>query len=583
MQPNLSLKQPHNVEDAKHNAEDAKHKAENIKHKAEDAAQSGQTPNTDYSLLLKRLKNSLLHSEEDLSSTNAILKKSDIWQQLDPSQMADWAALSQIAGDIELALQIYSYLTKHYPDFKKGQAEYSELLSILNRQAASEPLPLHQTAQDSAVSEPLPLHQTAQDSAVSEPLPLHQTAQDSAASLPFEQMIQKRELMEYYLNLFSGREDIFARQWADKNENKSGYVPIRYAITLANIEEHLNGLKTYGIYLLKSNSQVKCGVIDADINPQYRTGKITAEQRNTVYREKSWMISRIFENSKELGITPLLEYSGHKGYHFWYFFSQPVDASKVKAFLTRVAEPVNRDITSFHLEVFPKQEKLTEKGLGNLVKLPLGIHRKNGKPSFFMECAKRDLESQLFFLKKVQIAAPDILDSAFKLSCEEQNNQVVLHPRMAAIAKDYPELYELERLCPPIGQIIGISRDGKNLNTREEKILLQTIGFLPRAKHLIHYIMARCSEYNPHLVDFKISRITGTPLGCKKIHSLLGFTGDYCPLKPDSSTGYIHPLIHLQAWKDAAEKKTPKGMRIENLQDALENMKCAIVQLQRFI
>ncbi|MBF0230057.1 MAG: hypothetical protein HQK63_10820 [Desulfamplus sp.] len=115
-----------------------------------------------------------------------------------------------------------------------------------------------------------------------------------------------------------------------------------------------------------------------------------------------------------------------------------------------------------------------------------------------------------------------------------------------------------------------------------EKIIFQTIGFLPRAKHLIHYLMAPCSEYNPHLVDFKLSRIAGTPLGCKKIHSLLGFQGDFCPLKPDS-TGYIHPLIHLKSWQEIAEKKSPKAMRVENLQDALENMKAAIVQLQRFL
>ncbi|MBF0390714.1 MAG: DNA primase [Desulfamplus sp.] len=522
---------------------------------------------TDYSLLLKRLKSSLLHSQEDLdsSSTNAILKKRDVWQKLDPTQMAEWAALCQMAGEVELALEIYSYLAQTYPDFEKGQSEYIELLTLFNKK-------------ESDLSPQLPFSLSS-PSAPSAP----SAAEAEAASLPFETMIRKKELMELYLNLFSGREDIFARQWADKNENKSGYVPVRYSMTLAHIEEHLNGLKTYGIYLLKSDSKVKCGVIDADINPEYRTGKITADQKNTLYREKSWMISRIFEISKQLGIKPLLEYSGHKGYHFWYFFNQPVDASKVKAFLTRVAEPVNRDIKAFHLEVFPKQDRLTEKGLGNLVKLPLGIHRKNGKPSFFMECAKKDLESQLFFLKKVEPASPNILDSGLAAAKQEQiNNQVILHPRMAAIAKDYPEIYDLERLCPPIGQVIAIGREGKNLNTREEKIILQTIGFLPRAKHLIHYLMAPCSEYNPHLVDFKIGKIAGTPLGCKKIHSLLGFQGDFCPLKPDS-TGYIHPLIHLKSWQEIAEKKSPKAMRVENLQDALENMKAAIVQLQRFL
>ncbi|MBF0469365.1 MAG: DNA primase, partial [Desulfamplus sp.] len=295
---------------------------------------------------------------------------------------------------------------------------------------------------------------------------------------------------------------------------------------------------------------------------------------------------RIFEFSKQLGILPLLEYSGHKGYHFWYFFSQPVDASKVKSFLTRIAEPVNPDISGFDLEVFPKQDKLGSKGFGNLVKLPLGIHRKNGKPSFFMECEKRDVESQLLFLEKIMPADPLIIDkcgqNAFQSRDAKSNEQIVLHPRMAAIAKDYPELFELERLCPPVGQIIAICRESRSLASREEKVLYQTIGFLPRARHLVHHLMASCPDYNPHMVDFRLSRISGTPLGCKKVHSLLGFAGDYCSLERDG-TGYLHPLVHLEAWKNMAEKKSPKAMRIENLQDALENMKTAVVQLQRFL
>ncbi|MBF0230058.1 MAG: hypothetical protein HQK63_10825 [Desulfamplus sp.] len=338
MQPNLSIKNSHEADEAI------------------------QPLKTDYSLLLKRVKDSLLNSEsiEKATDARAILKNSNVWEKLDPEQMAEWAAFSQMVGEIELALEIYSYLNKNFPEFEKGRIEYLELLSLLNRK---EELGAEHGFCPSNYSK----------------------SPDAAASLPFEGMIRKRELMEHFLNLFSGRENVFARQWADKNENKAGYVPVKYAMTLAHVEEHLNGLKTYGIYLLKSDSKVKCGVIDADINPEYRTGKVTAEHKNTLYREKSWMISRIFENSKQLGITPLLEYSGHKGYHFWYFLSQPVDAFKVKALLTRIAEPVNNDISSFNLEVFPKQEKLTGKGFGNLVKLPLGIHRKNGKPSFFRE------------------------------------------------------------------------------------------------------------------------------------------------------------------------------------------------------
>ncbi|MEA1966993.1 MAG: CRISPR-associated primase-polymerase type A1, partial [Thermodesulfobacteriota bacterium] len=399
------------------------------------------------------------------------------------------------------------------------------------------------------------------------------------SSAPFEKMIWQRELMDLFLNLFSGREDIFARQWADKNENKSGYVPVRHPISISDVDDHINGRKTYGIYILQSDSRVKCAVIDADVLSEYRTGKISIEKRNMVKRERSYMISRIREASSELGLKPLLEFSGYKGFHFWYFFNQPVDASVAKSILTQIAEPVNRDISSFDLEVFPKQGKLSGKGFGNLVKLPLGIHRFSGKKSFFPECKKQDIESQLHFLKKVK---PADLDDIKKVSEKASKDHIVLHPRMAGFAKDYPELYDLERVCPPLGQVIASCRERRSISIREEKILFQTIGFLPHGKRLMHYLMAFGSEYNPHMVDFKLSKIRGTPLGCRRIHSLMSFTGDFCDMEPDAQ-GYLHPLINLKEWKKMSEKKTLKSSNIENLNDALENMRCAMLQVQRFM
>lgn len=537
-----------------------------------------QQSKADYSLLIKRVRESLLNAEESTTDIRTILNNRDVWEKLDPLHMAEWAALSQMAGEITLALDIYGHLTRSAPQFEQGWIEYLELLSLLNRRDEL-------SAQVARAKHHIPKELlTGWNNLINSGDARSDKgaiAPDAAASSPFESMILKRELMEHFLILFSGREEIFARQWADRSENKAGYVPVRCAMTLAHLEEHLSGLKTYGIYLLKSDSRVKCGVIDADLNPDYRVSRISAEQKKVIYREKSYMISRIFENSKEVGISPLLEYSGHKGYHFWYFFSRPVDASKVKTLLTRIAEPIRRDLSAFGLEVFPKQERLGAKGFGNLVKLPLGIHRKNGKPSFFMQCSKRDLESQLHFLKNVVVGDPELLERVDKNS-GQKDELIVLHPRMAALAKEYPELSGLERLCPPLGGVITLCREGRNLTAREEKVLFQTIGFLPRARYLMHHLMASSPEYNPHMVDFKLGKISGTPLGCRKIHSLMGFTGDYCPIEHDG-TGYLHPLSHLEAWREVAEKKSPKSMRIENLQDALDNMKAAIVQLQRFI
>ncbi|WP_291319363.1 hypothetical protein [Desulfonatronospira sp.] len=70
-------------------------------------------------------------------------------------------------------------------------------------------------------------------------------------------------------------------------------------------------------------------------------------------------------------------------YHFWFFFEEHVPASLARNLISPLAAALDRDCRFFNLEVFPKQDQLQGKGLGNLVKLPLGIHRASGKPSYF--------------------------------------------------------------------------------------------------------------------------------------------------------------------------------------------------------
>ena len=156
--------------------------------------------------------------------------------------------------------------------------------------------------------------------------------------------------------------------------------------------------------------------------------------------------------------------------------------------------------------------------------------------------------------------------------------KVFVHPRLKKWADACPELMSLEKLCPPVGQIIAACRGGMQVSFREEKVLLQTVGFLPRASTLIHHLLSRLPDYNPHMVDFKLSRLRGTPLGCRRIHSLLGFEGDFCPF--DKKAPYPHPLLHLDQWNVPPPVKAEK---VKNLSEALENLKAAISRTEAFL
>jgi CRISPR-associated endonuclease Cas2 len=129
------------------------------------------------------------------------------------------------------------------------------------------------------------------------------------------------------------------------------------------------------------------------------------------------------------------------------------------------------------------------------------VHRLAGKRSFFIECADRSSPAQLTFLSGFEGMSPERV-SAFAAPAAEA--EVIVHPRMKQWANDHPELFRLEQCCPPIGHVIAACRNGSALSMREEKILFHTLGFLPRAKTLVHGLLSAQAEYNPHLVGFDI-------------------------------------------------------------------------------
>lgn len=156
-----------------------------------------------------------------------------------------------------------------------------------------------------------------------------------------------------------------------KSENGVvSYFPIEDNPSLDEIEQHLEGTLVLGSYTLISGNKVNWICLDVDSSD-------LAKARN--------IATAIVEKLQESGANPVVEFSGNKGYHIWLFLDKPVDAARAKAFgikvRTAVGAPTSGDP---HVEVFPKQEKLSDSSpLGNLVKLPLGIHPKTKKRSAF--------------------------------------------------------------------------------------------------------------------------------------------------------------------------------------------------------
>ena len=180
-----------------------------------------------------------------------------------------------------------------------------------------------------------------------------------------------------YLRLFRGREDCFAQQGEDF------YFPVRRPLDEFYIRRHLDGDLTFGLYVLNRASCCHLLCVDIDIpkGDLDRVDLAVPEQKYTYLKEQ--LDAALEALSSQFAVPPasiLVEETGGRGYHIWVFFDGPVDGQNAVAFGAALKAHLGFDI-----EFFPKQGRLTpSRKYGNLIKLPLGIHRKyRSRSSFF--------------------------------------------------------------------------------------------------------------------------------------------------------------------------------------------------------
>lgn len=204
-----------------------------------------------------------------------------------------------------------------------------------------------------------------------------------------------------YLNYFKGREDHFAYQGEDY------YYPVAKPFDDYYLQNHLSGVATFGLYVLTSES--KCHLICFDIDiPKDELKSIVFTKPETKYEYLKPKILEIIQLLVEKFELPqesiLLEDTGGRGYHIWLFFEESIPGDDAVLLYHIIKQYIE-----FDFEFFPKQGHLDEnRKFGNLIKLPLGIHRKYHSCSRFLKLVERtisfidELETNLDHLKTIK-------------------------------------------------------------------------------------------------------------------------------------------------------------------------------------
>jgi hypothetical protein len=275
-----------------------------------------------------------------------------------------------------------------------------------------------------------------------------------------------------FKNLFRGRDDVFPIHWQSAKTGKCGYSPEcenkfkeglcsfpcdqcdnQKFVPLSDlaIKKHFAGTHLIGVYPLLLNGT--CFFIAADFDDHNGDGKSNPLED-----------AKIFIDTCDIqGIPAYIERSkSGKGFHVWVFFAGPVPAWKARIVmfaLLKEAQVIGEDVDQASFDrLFPNQDDLSGKRLGNLIALPFyGKALKQGNSTFldkdlnpiatdsaiiaFMEAIERVPESTLDKLirdwsltreelsTKASYVHPENLDPEEGLKILEDNCKFIQHCR----------------------------------------------------------------------------------------------------------------------------------------------------------
>ncbi len=391
-----------------------------------------------------------------------------------------------------------------------------------------------------------------------------------------------------FLQLFGGREDMHARQWFDRARGV-GFTPVPQPLTVHLLRNHVLGNVTLGVYPIRLDGTVGFFALDIDLERKvlehHRSdGEALVRFRETLRRETLAWIRFL----TDLGLPPLVEDSGYKGRHLWVHLAEPLDAARIRFLGQRLLAARPEPEFPVSVEFFPKQGRRRGKGLGNLIKLPLGIHRRTGRRAVFLGPEGEVVREPWEHLRNLEPVTPETVDDALARldalapaprapeapSDEEKEPDVRLGPLPILRPPRWtegdfevdPEVRHLLACCPVLAALKEKVDRGEALDYDEQVVLRHTLGHLPQGVLAFNYLLGRLPDVRPEM-PLK-STLRGSPSSCARIRQRLPrLAGEVsCSCSFSFAPGsYPTPLLHLRTLPESPPKDPDPREKTERL------------------
>jgi len=233
------------------------------------------------------------------------------------------------------------------------------------------------------------------------------------------------EQLKLYRSLFKGREDVFALRW-EKN-GKGSYMPA-FSFDPHWYKLHLAKGGTFQTFHDKTYKPLTDQELLKHLNGEQVVGLYPLLQNNT-----SWFIAADFDElnwveecraflriCEEHSLPAYLERSrSGKGGHVWIFFDEPYEAFRSRKIILTLLEKSGIisifDKNSSFDRLFPNQDTLSKKGIGNLIALPLNKSSlDNGNSCFVDPETLQAYNDQWRFLESIKKAEISYLNELYR-------------------------------------------------------------------------------------------------------------------------------------------------------------------------
>ena len=380
----------------------------------------------------------------------------------------------------------------------------------------------------------------------------------------------------FWIETFGAGHGPVYRQFVDAT-GRHGYRPASKTLTPRYLKDHWTHRHTLAVPVFDACDNCKFAVIDFDVSRK-QLDNASVDEIEVIRKNLLQDAINLQTMARSCSMEALLEDSGYKGYHLWFFFHNPLDAPLVRRFLLALTNAAGEPPYGSHREIFPATNKRNDEHIGCRIKLPLGLHRLSGKPSMFLAPDGKKLSYPIgevtgFAYRTTARAVKDA--TAYWRSQKDEQTPHDDDTRTSEPDEptDVDLIAELEAGCAVFRALKQKAITDKQLTHYERLVvrgMLAPLGSI--GKKNMHDILKLCDNYSKSVTDKMMVRPQGVkPMGCRRIKEILSDLCSQldcnCSFKYKKND-YAHPLRHL---KQLTRKLAAKTIQNNTTNETLDH------------